>query len=109
MYAGFRGTTSANGSVVVELVARNPVRVVRNALSILTFDAEGRLDPSTWEKQQFALAEAVVARVFRAFDDDSEQGVVDVTSRFFARDAIGFRHALWRALKLTRKNGRLSF
>jgi hypothetical protein len=72
-------------SVVVELVARNPVRVVRNTFSILTFDAEGRLDPSTWEKQQFTLAEPVVARVFPALDDDSEQRVVDATSRFIAQ------------------------
>lgn len=50
-------------SVVVELVARNPVRIVRNTFSILPFDAEGRIDPSKFDKQQFALAESVVAPV----------------------------------------------
>ena len=81
----FAGQRARMASVVVELVARNPVRVVRNTFSILTFDAEGRLDPSTWEKQQFTLAEPVVARVFPALDDDSEQRVVDATSRFIAQ------------------------
>jgi hypothetical protein len=81
----FAGQRARMASVVVELVARNPVRVVRNTFSILTFDAEGRFDPSTLEKQQFALAETVVARVFPALDDDSEQRVVDATSRFIAQ------------------------
>jgi hypothetical protein len=47
--------------VVVEFVARDPVRVVRNTFSILTFDAEGRVDSGKFEKQQFALVGSVVA------------------------------------------------
>ena len=81
----FAGQRVRMASVVVELVARNPVRVVRNTFSILTFDAEGRIDPSRFEKQQFALAESVVAPVFAVFDDDSNQTVVDATSRFIAQ------------------------
>jgi hypothetical protein len=80
----FAGQRARMASVVVELVARSPVRVVRNTFSILTFDAEGRIDPSRFEKQQFALAESVVAPVFAVFDDDSNQTVVDATSRFIA-------------------------
>jgi hypothetical protein len=72
-------------SVAVELVDRNPVRVVRNAFSILTFDAEGRIDPSRFEKQQFALVELAVAPVFAVFDDDNNPTVVDATSRFLAQ------------------------
>ena len=72
-------------SVVVELDARNPVRVVRTTFSILTFDAEGRIDLSRFEKQQFALADSVVKRLFAGFDDDSNQTVVDATSRFVAQ------------------------
>ena len=71
--------------VVVELVARNPVRVVRNTFSILAFDAEGHIDPSRFEKQQFALAESVFAPVFTVFADDSNQTIVDATSRFIAQ------------------------
>src|SRR6202011_2931263 len=81
----FAGQRARMASVVVELVARSPVRVVRNTFSILTFDAEGRIDPGRFEKQQFALAESVVAPVFAVFDDDSSQTVVDATSLFIAQ------------------------
>jgi hypothetical protein len=66
-------------------MAGNPVRVVRNTFSILTFDAEGRIDPSRFEKQQFALAESVFAPVFAVFADESNQTVVNATSRFIAQ------------------------
>ncbi|AMM18456.1 hypothetical protein AX768_29775 (plasmid) [Burkholderia sp. PAMC 28687] len=72
-------------SVVVELVARNPMRVVRNTFSILTFDAEGRIDPSRFEKQQFALAESTFAPVFTVFADESNKTIVDATYRFIAQ------------------------
>jgi hypothetical protein len=72
-------------NVVVELAARNPVRVVRNTFSILTFDAEGRIDPGRFEKQQFALVESAVASVFAVFKVDGNQTVVDATSRFIAQ------------------------
>jgi hypothetical protein len=81
----FAGQRVRMANVVVELVARDPVRVVRNTFFILTFDAEGRIDPSRFAKQQFALAESVVAPVFAVFDDDSNQTVVDATSRFIAQ------------------------
>ena len=97
----FAGQRARMASVLVELVARNPARVVRNTLSILAFDAEGRIDPSRFEKQQFALAESVVAPVFAAFDDDSNQTVVDATSRSLHREANGFRHAPWRVIDQT--------
>ncbi|RKE38920.1 hypothetical protein B0G76_5282 [Paraburkholderia sp. BL23I1N1] len=61
-------------STVVELVARNPVGVVWNTFSMLTF-----------EKQQFALAELVVAPVVDVFDEDINQTVVDATSQFVAQ------------------------
>ncbi|WP_230417683.1 hypothetical protein [Paraburkholderia polaris] len=81
----FAGQRVRIGSVVVQLEARNPVRVVRNTFSILTFDAEGHIDTSRFEKQQFALAESAVAPVFAVFDDDGNQTVVDATSRFIAQ------------------------
>ncbi len=79
----FAGQRARMASVLVELVARNPMRVVRNTFSILTFD--GRIDPSKFEKQQFALAESVFAPVFAVFADESNQIVVDATSRFVAQ------------------------
>jgi hypothetical protein len=46
---------------------------------------KGRIDASRFEKQQFALAESVVAPVFDVFDEDINQTVVDATSRFTAQ------------------------
>jgi hypothetical protein len=83
----FAGQRARMASVEVQLVDRNPVRVVRSTFSILTFDAEGRIDPSRFEKQQFALVESVVAPVFTVFADDSNQTVVDATSGFLAHGA----------------------
>jgi hypothetical protein len=80
----FAGQRARMASVVVELVARNPVRVVRNTFSILAFDAEGRIDPCRFEKQQFALAESVVTPVFAVFANDSNRTVVDAAPRFVA-------------------------
>ena len=84
-------------SVVVELVARNPVRVVRNTFSILTFDAEGRIDPSKFDKQQFALAESVVAPVLPySMMAETEQSSTRPPDSLH-KEANGFHHALWRA------------
>ena len=81
----FAGQRARMASVMVELVARNPVRIVRHTFSILIFDAEGRIDPSRFEKQQYALAESVFAPVFAVYADESNQTVVDATSRFIAQ------------------------
>uniref|UniRef100_UPI00129E0B23 hypothetical protein n=1 Tax=Cupriavidus necator TaxID=106590 RepID=UPI00129E0B23 len=71
--------------VVVELVAGEPVRVVRTTFSVLTFDAESRLDPGAFDRQQFALAESVVGPVCAASADESRQPVVDASARFIAQ------------------------
>ncbi|KDP86268.1 hypothetical protein CF70_008370 [Cupriavidus sp. SK-3] len=81
----FAGQRVRTADVVVELVAREPVRVVRTTFSILTFDTEGHLDPEAFEKQQFALAESVVAPVLPASADDRHQPVVDASARFIAQ------------------------
>jgi hypothetical protein len=59
----FAGQRARMADVIVELIARDPVRVVCNTFSILTFDAEGRLDPGR-------------------FEDDRCQTVVNATARF---------------------------
>jgi hypothetical protein len=81
----FAGQRARMAEVIVELVAGDPVRVVRNTFSILAFDAEGRIDLGGFEKQQFALVESVVSPVFRVFDQSRDQTVVDSTSRFIAQ------------------------
>jgi hypothetical protein len=50
------GQRARMASVVVELVTRTPVRVIRTTFSSHAFDAEGRIDPSRFDKQQFALS-----------------------------------------------------
>jgi hypothetical protein len=81
----FAGQRARMASVVVELEARNPVRVVRKTFSILTFDAEGRIDSGRFEKQQLALVESAVAPAFVVFNVERNQAVVDATSRFIAQ------------------------
>jgi hypothetical protein len=81
----FAGQRARMASVVVELVASEPTRVIRTTYSVLAFDAEGRLDPGRFEEQQFALAESVVAPVIASSADDSNQPVVDATARFIAQ------------------------
>jgi hypothetical protein len=81
----FAGQRARMANVVVELVASEPMRVIRTTYSVLAFDAEGRLDPGRFEKQQFALAESVVAPVIASSADQSNQPVVDATARFIAQ------------------------
>ena len=47
--------------VAVELMDRKPIRVVRTAFSILTFDDEGFLDSTAFEQHQRARAELALA------------------------------------------------
>jgi len=85
----FAGQRTRIADVVVKLVAREPVRVVRTTFSILTFDAEGRLDSGAFEKQQFALIETVMAPVLAPVlatsADDGRQPVIDASARFIAQ------------------------
>ncbi|MFJ6061070.1 hypothetical protein [Burkholderia vietnamiensis] len=94
----FAGQRARMASVVVELVASEPTRVIRTTYSVLAFDAEGRIDPGRFEEQQFALAESVVApsslhpRMGRTNLsstrqlDSSRKGAVDSVARPGARD-----------------------
>ena len=61
------------------------MRVVRSTFSILTFDAEGRLDPGRFEDQQCALVESVIAPVIAGSHIDRSQTVVNATARFVAQ------------------------
>lgn len=69
--------------LLVELVDRQPMRVVRCAYGIFTFNADGCFDPSTFERQQWARAEQALAPLSTELDDTST--VVDAKTRFVAQ------------------------
>jgi hypothetical protein len=57
----FAGQRLRMADVAVELMDRKPIRVVRTAFSILTFDDEGFLDSTAFEHHQRARAELALA------------------------------------------------
>jgi hypothetical protein len=57
----FAGQRVRMADVAVELMDRQPVRVVRTTFSILTFNSEGFLDPAAFEQHQRARAELALA------------------------------------------------
>ena len=79
----FAGRRIRMADAIVELVDRVPTRVIRITFDILTFDDEGRFDPSTFERQQFARVELALAPVIA--QSDGAVTVVDAASRFIAQ------------------------
>ena len=69
--------------VIVELVAREPVRVVRRTFAILTFDDAGCIDTARFDRHQLALAESALDPVFAARSRNDT--VVDAAHRFIAQ------------------------
>ena len=69
--------------ILVQLAARRPIRVVRRAYYVVSFDEAGRLDTARFQEQQWALAESALDRAFTAPGDDD--GVLDAASRFVAQ------------------------
>ncbi len=57
----FAGQRVRMANVAVELMDRQPVRVVRTTFSILTFNSKGFLDPAAFEHYQQARAELALA------------------------------------------------
>ena len=70
--------------LLVELVDRQPMRVVRCAYGIFTFNADGCFDPSTFERQQWARAEQALAPLSTELGGTSTV-VVDAKTRFVAQ------------------------
>lgn len=71
---------------IVELRDRVPCAVVRLVYEMLVFDAQGRFDRRTFERQNAALVELLMARVVpgpRTSDEADE--VIDASSRFIAQ------------------------
>ena len=77
----FAGARVRTTDVVVELVDRQPLRVVWTTFSILTFDGEGCFDPSAFDQHQRARAELALALPIV----ESAATVVDAASRFVAQ------------------------
>jgi len=57
----FAGQRVRMADVAVEIINRQPIRVVRTSFSILTFDGQGFLDRAAFERHQYARAELALA------------------------------------------------
>jgi hypothetical protein len=80
----FAGQRVRMAEAIVEVRDRAPYAVVRLVYEMLGFDAEGRLDRSTFISQNAALAELVMDRVIPR-TVTKETTVVDAGSRFVAQ------------------------
>jgi hypothetical protein len=69
--------------LLVELLDRQPIRVVRSTYGIFTFNADGCFDLNTFERQQWARAEQALAPMSIEFGGKST--VVDAKTRFVAQ------------------------
>ena len=79
----FGGQRVRMADVIVELVAREPVRVVRRTFAMLAFDDEGCIDTARFDLHQVALAEAALRPLFAA--RDRKETVIDAANRFMAQ------------------------
>ena len=79
----FAGARVRMTDVVVELLDRQPIRVVWTTFSILTFDGEGCFDPSAFDQHQRARAELALALPIA--ESSVAATVVDAASRFVAQ------------------------
>jgi hypothetical protein len=85
----FAGQRVRMAEVIVELRDRAPCAVVRLVHEMLGFDAEGRLDRTTFIRRNAALAELAIDPVIPRIAE-AEKAVFDAGSRFLARG--GFWH-----------------
>ena len=69
--------------VVVELLDRQPIRIVWTTFGILTFDNDGNFDASAFDRHQRARAERALAAVIA--EPERAATVVDAASRFIAQ------------------------
>jgi len=69
--------------LLVELLDRQPIRVVSSTYGIFTFNPDGCFDPNTFERQQWARAEQALAPMSIEFGGTST--VVDAKTRFVAQ------------------------
>lgn len=69
--------------LLVELLNRQPIRIVRSTYGIFTFNVDGCFDPNTFERQQWARAEQALAPL--SIEVGGTSTIVDAKSRFVAR------------------------
>ena len=79
----FAGQRVRMADLLVELLDRQPIRVVLSTYGIFTFNADGCFEPNTFERQQWARAEQALAPLSRQFYCKST--VVDAKARFVAQ------------------------
>lgn len=82
----FAGTRVRMTDVAVELMDREPVRVVWITFSFLTFDEEGCFDTKAFDRHQMARAEMALAFSFNK--PNSVGTVVDAANRFVAQGGL---------------------
>jgi hypothetical protein len=87
--AQFAGQRVKMASITVELVAGEPVRVVRRSFAVLDFDRHGALDIDRFGRQQAARFEAWLAPEFG--ETSRAARVTEAASRFVAQGATGRR------------------
>lgn len=79
----FASTRVRMADLLVELLDRQPIRVVRSTFGIFTFNADGCFEPNTFERQQWARAEQALAPMSIEFGSTST--VFDAKTRFVAQ------------------------
>jgi len=79
----FAGQRVRMADVIVELLGRQPIRVIRATFAVLTFDDQGCLDASAFHRHQMAGAELALA--LSSVDVDRRAALADGASRFAAQ------------------------
>lgn len=79
----FAGARVRMTNVAVELLDRQPIRVVWNTFGFLAFDDEGYFDSGTFDHHQRARAELAWAQL--AAEPKGAAIIVDATTRFVAQ------------------------
>ena len=79
----FAGQRVRLADVMVELVERQPTQVIQITFGMLIFDEVGRFDPQSFDRQQFARAEWVMAPASHGTKRNA--AVVDAVNRFVAK------------------------
>ena len=79
----FAGARVRMTDIVVELLDRQPIRVVWTTFGILTFDEKGCFDPSAFDRHQRARAELALAPL--TAESGGAATVVDAATRFVAQ------------------------
>jgi len=82
-WPGFAGTRMRMTNVVVELLNRQPIRVVWITFGFIRFDNQGYFDQSEFDRQQRACAELALAPL--GTEVRQAATVVDAANRFVAQ------------------------